>query len=138
MKKLAGEFPKIVIRNLYCSKGNAANDVIKAKAASLETTLRDKFQTVSFSFLGAQQLYDRSNSQKRILVELPTTGTPLSGNNSYVALCKLTDYLKFISDDAGGLITRIFEANVRAYQGEVEVNREIADSLEHPTQGLDF
>jgi hypothetical protein len=71
-------------------------------------------------------------------VELPTTGTPLSGNNSYVALCKLTDYVKFIADDTGGLITRIFEANVRAYQGEVEVNREIADSLEHPTAGLDF
>jgi hypothetical protein len=46
--------------------------------------------------------------------------------------------MKVISDDAGGLITRIFEANVRAYQGEVEVNREIADSLEHPTPGSTF
>jgi len=138
MKKLAAEFPKIVIRIFYCSKGNAPNDVIKAKAASLETTLRDKYQNVSFAFLGAQQLYDRSSNQKRLVVELPTTGTPLSGNNSYVALCKLSDYVKFISDDSGGLITRIFEANVRAYQGEVEVNREIADSLEHPTPGLDF
>jgi AIPR protein len=138
MKELAAEFPKIAIRIFYCSKSNAPNDVIKAKAASLETTLRDKYQNVSFSFLGAQQLYDRSSNQKRIVVDLPTTGTPLSGNNSYVALCKLTDYVKFISDDAGGLITRIFEANVRAYQGEVEVNREIADSLEHPTPGLDF
>jgi hypothetical protein len=135
MKKLAGEFPKIVIRIFIAPRATQQNDVIKAKAASLETTLRDKFQTVSFSFLGSAAL--RSIKQ-RILVELPTTGTPLSGNNSYVALCKLTDYLKFISDDAGGLITRIFEANVRAYQGEVEVNREIADSLEHPTQGLDF
>jgi hypothetical protein len=62
----------------------------------------------------------------------------LSGVNSYVALCKLTDYVKFISDDTGGLITRIFEANVRAYQGEVEVNREIAESLLHPMPDLDF
>jgi AIPR protein len=138
MRELAGEFPKIAIRIFYCSKGNTANDVIKAKAATLQATLRDKFQNVSFSFLGAQQLYDRSSNQKRLVVELPTTGTPLSGNNSYVALCKLTDYVKFIADDTGGLITRIFEANVRAYQGEVEVNREIADSLEHPTAGLDF
>lgn len=104
-ERLAAEFPKIAIRIFYCSKSNAPNDVIKAKAASLETTLRDKYQNVSFSFLGAQQLYDRSSNQKRIVVELPTTGTPLSGNNSYVALCKLTDYVKFISDDAGGLIT---------------------------------
>lgn len=138
MKQLAGEFPKIAIRIFYCSKGNAPNEVIKAKAKSFENTLQDKYPNVSFSFLGAQQLYDRSSNEKRLIVELPTTGTPLSGNNSYVALCKLTDYVKFISDDAGGLITRIFEANVRAYQGEVEVNREIADSLEHPILGLDF
>lgn len=66
------------------------------------------------------------------------TGTPLSGANSYVALCKLSDYLQFISDESGTLITRIFEANVRAYQGDVELNREIADSLEKPVVGLDF
>ena len=72
MKELAGEFPKIAIRVFYCSKGNTPNEVIKAKAASLETTLRDKFQTVTFSFLGAQQLYDRSSNQKRLVVDLPT------------------------------------------------------------------
>lgn len=53
-------------------------------------------------------------------------------------MCKLADYLRFISDESGNLITRIFEANVRAYQGEVEVNREIAGSLENPTPDLDF
>ena len=97
-----------------------------------------QFPNVHFTFLGGQQLYDRSANQKRLVAKLSVTGTPLSGANSYVALCKLSDYLRFISDESGNLITRIFEANVRAYQGEVEVNREIAASLEHPTQVLDF
>jgi hypothetical protein len=97
-----------------------------------------QFPNVHFSFLGAQQLYERSSIQKRLVVKLSTNGTPISGANSFVALCKLKDYLRFISDENDNLITRIFEANVRAYQGEVEVNREIANSLEHPTEGVNF
>jgi ribonuclease D len=138
MNQLAEEFPKVAIRVLYCTKSVVPNKTVKAKAASLENTLRSKFTNVTFTFLGSQQLYERSANQKRLVKDLPTTGTPLSGVNSYVALCKLADYMKFITDDSGNLITRIFEANVRAYQGEVEVNREIAGSLAHPTPNLDF
>lgn len=137
--KLADKFPRISIRILYCCKGSEPNDTTKAKAAALEKTLMGmQFPSVSFTFLGAQRLYDRSAIQKLLIGKLTTTGTPLSGANSFVALSKLSDYLKFISDDDGSLIARIFEANVRAYQGEVEVNREIAASLETPTAGVDF
>jgi hypothetical protein len=90
------------------------------------------------SLLGAQELYERSGKQKRIVKELITLGAPLSGNNSFVALSKLKDYLALISDESGELIKRIFDANVRAYQGDVEVNREIGDSLKNPTNGVDF
>jgi hypothetical protein len=69
---------------------------------------------------------------------LITLGAPLSGRNSYVALSKLKDYLSFISDEVGDLVTRIFDANVRSYQGDVEVNREIGESLKNPTDGVDF
>src|SRR5690606_12577223 len=65
-------------------------------------------------------------------------GSPLSGANSYVALCTLANYVNFISDEDGTVLTRVFEANVRAYQGEVEVNKEIAASLASPTPGVDF
>lgn len=139
LTKLADKFPKISIRLFYCSKGNEPNDTIKAKAAGLEAQLKGmQFPNVHFTFLGGQQLYDRSAIQKRLVVKLSTAGTPLSGMNSFVALCKLSDYLGFITDESENLITRIFEVNVRAYQGEVEVNREIAASLETPTQGVDF
>lgn len=139
LTKLADKFPKVSIRIYYCSKGNEPNDTTKAKAAALEVTLKSKgFANVQFAFLGAQQLYDRSGIQKRLVVKLTTTGTPLSGKDSFVALCKLSDYVRFVSDDSGNLMNRIFEANVRAYQGEVEVNKEIAGSLKDPTSGVDF
>lgn len=137
--RLADEFPRITIRLFYCTKGNEPNETIKAKATALTGTLRSmQFRNVNFTFYGAQELYERSANQKRLVLKLPATGTPLSGANSYVALCKIADYLRFISDDSGNLITRIFEANVRAYQGDVEVNREIATSLQNPSQGIDF
>jgi hypothetical protein len=139
IEQLADKFPKVIIRLFYCCKGIDPNDTIKAKATALESVLkRMQFPNAHFTFLGGQQLYERSANQKRLVAKLPVNGTPLSGANSYVALCRLIDYLRFISDDSGNLITRIFEANVRAYQGEVEVNREIAASLENPMQGVDF
>jgi hypothetical protein len=139
MAQLADRFPKVSIRLFYCCKGIEPNDTIKAKATGLEGVLKGMhFPNVHFTFLGDQQLYERSANQKRLVAKLSVNGTPLSGSNSYVALCKLVDYLHFISDDSGNLITRIFEANVRAYQGDVEVNREIAASLLNPTQGVDF
>jgi hypothetical protein len=138
MKRLAGEFPRVSVRIYYCCKGSAPNDVTKAKAATLKTTLSSKYPHVEFTFLGAQELYDRSSKQKRLVKDLPVVGSPLSGPNSYVSLCTLGNYIKFISDDDGSVLTRIFEANVRAYQGEVEVNKEIAASLVTPTLGIDF
>ncbi len=138
MKKLAGEFPRVHVRIFYCCKGVSPNDVMKAKATALKTTLSTKYPQIEFSFLGAQELYDRSAKQKRLVKELAVVGSPLSGNNSYVSLCTIGNYIKFISDDDNSILTRIFEANVRAYQGEVEVNKEIAASLSNPTAGVDF
>jgi AIPR protein len=138
MKELAGEFPKVVIRIAYCCKGTGVNDVIKAKEQSLVTILKSKFPNVEFNNYGAQKLYDRSGKQKRLVRELATVGTPLSGDNSYVALCRLREYIGMISDENGEILNPVFESNVRAFQGEVEVNREIASSIATPVPGVDF
>ena len=41
----------------------------------------------------------------------------------------LGDYMRFLADDSGALRRHIFDWNVRDYQGNVEVNREIERSL---------
>lgn len=136
--QLAGEFPKVSISITYACKGGEPNAVVAAKAKTLATTLGGKFPEVAIALVGAQELYERSSRQKRLVKELPTAGTPLSGENSYVALCRIQDYAAFVAADDGSLVPRIFDANVRAYQGEVEVNKEIANSLANPTPGVDF
>ena len=139
LKKVADKFPKVSIKLFYCSRGGDPNATTKAKAETLEKTVKGlHFANVQFNFLGAQQLYERSAVKKRLVRNLSSTGTPISGKNSFVALCKLKDYLSFVSDESGNLVSRIFEANVRAYQGEVEVNKEIAESLENGAPDLDF
>ena len=92
MDKLADKFPKISIRLFYCCKGGEPNDTTKAKAAALENTIKGmQFENVHFRFLGAQKLYERSAIQKVLVGKLSTTGTPLSGANSFVGLTKLRD-----------------------------------------------
>src|SRR3546814_15041120 len=50
----------------------------------------------------------------------------------YVALTKLPDLNKFLRNAEGKPFGHIFDENVRAYQGSVEVNKGIKDTLENP------
>ena len=139
--ELSSQFPTIRIKVFYCSKGGQPENVARTKAEALSTNLTKSVNgAVTFEFLGADDLYGLAQAQRRYVADLPTTGTPIFGTNSFVALCKLADYANFISDQTAGgsLMTRLFEANVRAYQGDVEVNKEIAASLAAPAAGLDF
>jgi hypothetical protein len=139
--KLSKQFPTIKVEIFYCSKGDAPNIAIVAKADALKASLSTLVNSaVDFSFLGSEKLYALAREQRRYVAELPTTNAPLFGTNSFVALCKLGDYAKFISSpgEPGNLMTKLFESNVRAYQGDVDVNREIAESLKDSTSGIDF
>ena len=135
--KLGDQFPRVSIRILYCCKGTEPNNVTREKSASLAYRLSRSTST-SFEFFGCKELYEQSGKQKRLARDLAVLGSPLSGENSYIALSTLRDYLVFLSGDDGKLLTQIFNANVRAYQGEIEVNREIAKSLSEPSGGVDF
>jgi hypothetical protein len=55
-----------------------------------------------------------------------------TSGSSHVALVKLRDYMTFLSDEKGDIRRHIFDWNVRDYQGDVEVNREIKDTLQDP------
>ena len=54
---------------------------------------------------------------------------PIVATEGYLALVNLVDYYRFISDEQGRLKDDIFDLNVRDYQGSVEVNEDIEDSL---------
>lgn len=127
--KLATKFPSIYVRAYYCAKGKTPPANIEGKRQAVEHLLQGNYKDSRVEILGAGDLYELAKQQKDLTKLLPTASTPLFGDDAIVALCRLEKFADFISDDTGVLINRIFESNVRDYQGEVEVNKEIAETL---------
>lgn len=88
---------------------------------------------VLVEFWDADILMDTYNRTPNTSVNLSFADQPISlGTSDMVALVNLGTYYKFITDDTGNLNKRIFEANVRDYQGSNSVNRSIAETLYMP------
>jgi AIPR protein len=58
-------------------------------------------------------------------------------SGSYVALTRLDDYYRFVTDENGNLRRYLFESNVRDYLGENRVNEDIGTSLKE-AEGPEF
>jgi hypothetical protein len=92
---------------------------------------------VKFDFLGASELLALVRRTPSTTYQLSLAENPISsaGEVGYVCLVKLRDYFTFLSDENGNLRKSIFEANVRDYQGNVQVNEGIQASLrQHDTE----
>lgn len=89
-------------------------------------------------FLGARELYELSGRAPSYTLRLRFVESQISVGNSYIVLSNLKDYHDFITDDAGNLRRYIFEWNVRDFQGEVEVNKDIKRTLDEGTESVQF
>lgn len=91
--------------------------------------------TCKVTFMGARELADLAS-------KIPPTKRTLECeelfyvSGGYVCFVALDKYSQFISDN-GTLLRYLFESNVRDYLEDVDVNKEIKDSLGKPT-GEDF
>lgn len=57
--------------------------------------------------------------------------TPVEGvNNSCIAVCYATEFMKMLSYESGEIRKSLFEDNVRDYQGENVINNEIASTIQ--------
>ncbi|HEX5415722.1 MAG TPA: AIPR family protein [Chloroflexota bacterium] len=135
LSALATRHPKVAIRFVYASRGRVED--INAKVQVKANDLEDQFKAVMpgatgvVEFLGAAELWKRANEYPSYTTKLTYQENATSGS-SHVALVKLRDYMAFLADEHGELRRHIFDWNVRDYQGDVEVNREIRDSLQDP------
>jgi hypothetical protein len=132
---LATRHPQVEINFIYATKGrtggaNSINTKVEIKARALEVQLSEVVTDAvgKVEFLGAAELWRRSNSIPSYTMELTYQENATSGN-SHVALVPLRNYLDFLSDENGRLRQHIFDWNVRDYQGDVEVNQDIRASL---------
>ncbi len=86
-----------------------------------------------FRFISARELLDLTRRESVSTFELEFSENPISTETgSYVCLVPLPYYYRFFVDDDGTIIRRIFDANVRDYQGQVKVNRAIQETLQKP------
>jgi hypothetical protein len=140
LQVLAARHPQVAIRFVYATRGQI--DSINAKVEIKARDLRRQFDEVISGatgvvhFLGAAELWQRATAHPSYTMQLTYQENATSGN-SHVALVRLRDYLRFLADEHGDLRRHIFDWNVRDYQGDVEVNKEIRQSLEQ-LEGPEF
>ena len=138
---LSSKHPSLNIFFNYASKGSTNN--IHPNVHSQAEKLKEEFNilfpgsTKIVKFFGARELLDLSRIEKKYTLQLNFTETYISLENNYVILTKLFDYFKFIKDERGELRKYIFEFNVRDYEGNVEVNNDISNSL-YNDKSIDF
>lgn len=131
--QLAGRFPKLRVHFFYATKGESPHGNVVRKVASLERKVKDLFSdaVVVFNFVGAKELLSLARKQPVTAFDLQLSEAPISsiGEIGFICLVKLKDYYEFITDQDKSIRRGIFEANVRDYQGNVQVNSDIQSTL---------
>lgn len=130
---LAAKFPTISFRYAYVAKAIDVNPNVRRKVGALKETLERMVSPVlfSFEFIGATDLLALARKVPTHTAKLTLSETPIStGQEGFVCLVGLKDFLDFIKDENGRIKAHLFEGNVRDYQGNTEVNKEIRSTLE--------
>lgn len=138
---LSNKFPEFNIAYYYASKGDEVHPNVKRRVVKLEQTVKQIFSNCSFvfGFIGARELLDFVRQQPTETLPLKVAETPMStGQIASICLVNLVEYYRFITDENGELRRGIFEANVRGYLGDVDVNRAIGDTLTQTDAQEDF
>ncbi|MBD2676945.1 MULTISPECIES: AIPR family protein [Nostoc] len=134
--------PSLKIIYIYASKGETQNIHKKVyhSADNLKETILNCFRgaTVNIQFIGARELIDASRLEKNYNLKLKFIENYISrSEDNYIVLATLKDYYEFVTDENNELRQYIFTFNVRDYQGNVEVNKDIQKTLESDNE-LDF
>ena len=134
---------QINIHVFYVCKGDAAKvdkkigTVQKSSLVDAALSAIPGNRECEVVFLGARELADLASKvppTRRELVFAQSLGIRGGG---YITVVALSDYNKFITDQ-GELLRYLFESNVRDYLEDVDINKDIRDSLLTPTGDEDF
>ena len=140
LERLAVRHPTVHIEFSYVTRGDkeTINAKVQQKAKDLENQFAKTVTGASgiAAFWGADELWASASAVPNYTLQLTYQENATSGS-SHVALVSLRDYFTFLSDEHGNLIRHIFDWNVRDYQGNIEVNKEIKASLDD-TQAPEF
>lgn len=131
--KLSVRSPRIFIGFWYVTRGDSCNlsEGVMQKQADLKDCLIKAVPgaDVNINLLGAKDLWERASASPSYDLQLRFRDY-VSEGDSYIGLVSLPDYYRFLSDDSGVLRGHLFDWNVRDFQGNVSVNKQIRASLE--------
>lgn len=136
--------PTVNFRFFYASLGNQVHPNVQEQAHETENKLREIYPSkntlVKIEFVGSKELLDLFNAPSKTDFILHVSETPIivEEGKQYIVLTKLGDFYNFITNENKKLIKHIFESNVRDYQGNVTVNKEIAETLRNRQSIEDF
>jgi len=131
---LASKHPKLNLNYFYASKGNKSeiHSKVKNEAKLVKDNTKKYFSgsKINLNFFGAKELLELSRIEKTYTLTLNFIENVLSkGEDNYVLLTNLEDYYNFATDDNSNIRNYIFESNVRDFQGYIEVNKDILQTL---------
>jgi hypothetical protein len=139
-KKIISKFPKLEIAYFYCTKGTDVHQNVERKIHDLRREMTRLFSdaTLSFNFITAGDLLEISRKERTTSKGLVLKDNPISTQDGgYIAISGLKSYYEFISEEEK-LLKYFFDANIRDYQGGVEVNKGITETLQNKSPEEDF
>lgn len=141
-EKLILKFPQLSISYFYVTQGDTQkiNPKVIERTKKLENAVKSLWPKVkfNFSFIGARELIRLASTSSSTSLQMQLLENPIATKKGgYSCLVSLQEYYKFITDSDGHLRKNLFEANVRDYEGDVEVNQDIRRTLQD-TANEDF
>lgn len=131
---------KIQIEYFYSCKSNEKHEseTFLTKCNLIKSSTSEKVQNceVFYNSYSAKELLDLYRKRPDAELELKFKEIPVPvnySNNSigYIGVVKVPDYFSFIVSEDKTIRETIFEENIRHFQGDVDVNRTIKDSLQN-------
>lgn len=138
---LASKFPILRFHYYYASKGVEVHPNVERKVDNLKEIICKHFDKadVDFHFLTASALIELSRREQIKSKGITLLDNPISTQDGgYISIAPLKNYVEFISDENGDLIKYFFDSNIRDYQGSVEVNSAIKETLMDSNPTEDF
>jgi hypothetical protein len=125
--------PEINVSIFYAARADtgAINDTLRGKASDLESKVKEVLATVrtcTFRFKGAREIITLWQKPRKFEFPLACSQNIADGKGGWVALCEIGEYYRLITEN-DILREHLFESNVRDYEGAVDVNQQIRETL---------
>lgn len=135
--------PIVNFKFYYISIGNEIHDNVLQQANEMKIKLKKLYPSpntnIDINYIDAKKILELYDAPSKINFVLHVSETPIivQEEREYIVLANLGQYFNFITNN-DKLIKHIFEANVRDYQGNTTVNKEISDTLNSGEPKEDF